>query len=111
MRAPHDPRRLNRVGFAGAGNRPISLLLIEDDQADAIPVEELIDDAGTGISVEWAASMAIAAEKLTHHRPDCVLLDLNLPHTNGISAVDRVTKLDATLPIVVFTGLNDEHFG
>jgi serine phosphatase RsbU (regulator of sigma subunit) len=38
-------------------------------------------------------------------------LDLNLPDANGISAVDRVAKFDATLPIVVLTGLNDEHVG
>ncbi|MCV7218314.1 fused response regulator/phosphatase [Mycobacterium crocinum] len=111
MRSPYDPQALNPAGFAGASNRPISLLLIEDDQGDAILVEELISEAGADISVEWAASIAIAQDKLAVHRPDCVLLDLNLPDANGISAVDRVTKIDATLPIVVLTGLNDEHFG
>ncbi len=111
MRPPYDPQALNPAGFAGASNRPISLLLIEDDQGDAILVEELISEAGAEISVEWAASMAIAQEKLDVHRPDCVLLDLNLPDANGVSAVDRVAKIDATLPIVVLTGLNDEHFG
>ncbi|AKK30370.1 chemotaxis protein CheY [Mycobacterium sp. EPa45] len=87
------------------------MLLIEDDQGDAFLVEELISEAGADISVEWAASMAIAQDKLAVRRPDCVLLDLNLPDANGISAVDRVAKIDATLPIVVLTGLNDEHFG
>ena len=43
--------------------------------------------------------------------PDCVLLDLNLPDANGIDALDRLGKLDATIPIIVLTGLNDEHFG
>ncbi|WP_082135610.1 PP2C family protein-serine/threonine phosphatase [Mycobacterium sp. EPa45] len=111
MRAPYDPQVLNPAGFAGATKRPISLLLIEDDQGDAFLVEELISEAGADISVEWAASMAIAQDKLAVRRPDCVLLDLNLPDANGISAVDRVAKIDATLPIVVLTGLNDEHFG
>ncbi|MCX2932314.1 SpoIIE family protein phosphatase [Mycobacterium sp. CVI_P3] len=111
MRAPYDPEVLNPAGFAGANKRPISLLLIEDDQGDAILVEELIDDAGADITVEWAPSISVAEEKLSIGRPDCVLLDLNLPDANGISAVHRVAKLDATLPIVVLTGLNDEHFG
>ncbi len=111
MRAPYDPQVLNPAGFAGATKRPISLLLIEDDQGDAILVEELISEAGADISVEWAASMAIAQEKLAVHRPDCILLDLNLPDANGVAAVDRVAKLDAGLPIVVLTGLNDQHFG
>ncbi|GAY15589.1 PP2C family protein-serine/threonine phosphatase [Mycobacterium sp. shizuoka-1] len=111
MRASYDPEVLNPSGFAGANKRPISLLLIEDDRGDALLVEELIDDAGADITVEWAASIAIAEETLSTGRPDCVLLDLNLPDANGISAVDRIAKIDATLPIVVLTGLNDEHFG
>ena len=44
-------------------------------------------------------------------RPDCILLDLNLPDADGIKALDQVAKHDATMPIVVLTGLNDEHFG
>ncbi len=111
MRAPYDPQVLNPAGFAGAIKRPISLLLIEDDQGDAILVEELISEAGADITVEWASSIAVAEDKLAVSRPDCVLLDLNLPDANGISAVDRIAKIDAALPIVVLTGLNDEHFG
>ncbi|AQT81061.1 fused response regulator/phosphatase [Mycolicibacterium litorale] len=111
MRARYDPETLNPAGFAGANKRPISVLLIEDDEGDAVLVEELIADAGADITVDWAASMSIAEDKLTSARPDCVLLDLNLPDANGISAVDRIAKRDAALPIVVLTGLNDEHFG
>ena len=44
-------------------------------------------------------------------RPDCVLLDLHLPDANGMDALDRIAKRDATVPIVVLTGLNDEYFG
>lgn len=111
MRARYDPQALNPAGFAGVNQRPIFVLLIEDDEGDAVLVEELIADAGADITVDWAASMAIAEEKLANTRPDCVLLDLNLPDANGISAVDRIAKRDATIPIVVLTGLNDEHFG
>ena len=43
--------------------------------------------------------------------PDCVLLDLNLPDASGIGALERISKSDPSIPIVVLTGLNDEHFG
>jgi serine phosphatase RsbU (regulator of sigma subunit) len=91
--------------------QPLSLLLVEDDRGDARLVEELIADAVGDIRLVWADSLAGAERELTRSRPDCVLLDLNLPDANGIAALDRVAKLDATLPIVVLTGLNDEHFG
>jgi serine phosphatase RsbU (regulator of sigma subunit) len=90
---------------------PLSLLLVEDDRGDALLVEELIADAVGDIQVMWARSMADAERRLSGHRPDCVLLDLNLPDANGIAALEAVAKIDATLPIVVLTGLDDEHFG
>ncbi len=89
----------------------LSLLLVEDDRADAVLVEDLIADAVADIRVVWAQSMAHAERELAAARPDCVLLDLHLPDANGIDALDRIAKRDATVPIVVLTGLNDEYFG
>jgi len=111
MRAPHDPHAPPVAALAAAHERPISLLLIEDDRADALLVEELIADSGADIRVVWKRSINSAEQELAQTRPDCVLLDLNLPDANGIDAVNRIAKRDATLPIVVLTGLNDEHFG
>lgn len=94
-----------------ARGQQLSLLLVEDDRADALLVEELIADANADIRVVWAQSMADAERELSSTRPDCVLLDLNLPDANGISALDRIAKRDDHIPVVVLTGLNDEHFG
>ncbi|MCV7444573.1 PP2C family protein-serine/threonine phosphatase [Mycobacterium paraense] len=89
----------------------MSLLLVEDDRADAVLVEDLIADAVADIRVVWAQSMAHAERELATARPDCVLLDLHLPDASGMDALDRIAKRDATVPIVVLTGLNDEYFG
>lgn len=89
----------------------MSLLLVEDDRADAVLVEELITDAVADIRVVWAQSMADAERELKSARPDCVLLDLHLPDASGIDALNRIAHLDGTVPIVVLTGLNDEYFG
>lgn len=89
----------------------LSLLLVEDDRADAVLVEDLIADALADIRVIWAQTMAHAEEELASARPDCVLLDLHLPDASGMDALDRIAKRDATVPIVVLTGLNDEYFG
>jgi CheY-like chemotaxis protein len=89
----------------------LSLLLVEDDRGDALLVEDLITDAVADTEVVWAQSMAHAERALSSARPDCVLLDLNLPDASGMDALDRISKHDATIPIVVLTGLNDEFFG
>ncbi|CDO87323.1 fused response regulator/phosphatase [Mycobacterium triplex] len=89
----------------------LSLLLVEDDRADAVLVEDLISSGVDDIRVTWAQSMAHAERELATARPDCVLLDLQLPDASGIEALDRIAKRDATVPIVVLTGFNDEFFG
>jgi len=99
MRAPTDPFR------------PLAVLLVEDDRADAVLVEELIGDTDLHSAVIWVQSMTEAEEYLALVRPDCVLLDMDLPDATGLDALDRIARRDPTLPIVVLTGLTDEHFG
>jgi serine phosphatase RsbU (regulator of sigma subunit) len=94
-----------------ADRQTLSLLLVEDDRADAVLVEELIAEAVDDIRVVWVQSMAHAERELASARPDCVLLDLNLPDANGMDALARIAQYDVTVPIVVLTGLNDEYFG
>lgn len=98
-----------RVG--PTAERPLSLLLVEDDRGDALLVEELIADAAIDIDFHWAPTLTQAATALEAIRPDCVLLDLHLPDAGGVDALDRLGALAPSLPIVVLTGLNDEHFG
>jgi CheY-like chemotaxis protein len=112
--APTHGRALMPVGspVASASSwQSLSLLLVEDDRADALLVEALIADGIADIRVVWAQSMAHAERELAAARPDCVLLDLHLPDANGIDALDRIAQRDSTVPIVVLTGLNDEYFG
>ncbi|WP_413031079.1 PP2C family protein-serine/threonine phosphatase [Mycolicibacterium litorale] len=114
MLAPHDSE-LRPVPDSAVAPMTrfdtLTVLLVEDDRGDALLVEELIVDAVTDIRLRWAESMAHAAREIKTSRPDCVLLDLNLPDANGTDAVDQICGLDPTLPIVVLTGHIDERYG
>lgn len=112
MRAPPNPLPSPGPNVAtAAGGRRLSLLLVEDDRADALLVEELIADAAGEFDFVWSQTVSDAARTLTDQRPDCILLDLNLPDSTGMEAVHRLGGLDNTVPIIVLTGLTDEHFG
>jgi serine phosphatase RsbU (regulator of sigma subunit) len=110
MRAPLDPAAASSRHTAGSRQR-LSLLLVEDDRADALLVEELIAAAYADTEFLWAQSLSGAKQVLTGTRPDCVLLDLNLPDANGIDALHKLAAVDATIPVIVLTGMHDEHFG
>jgi serine phosphatase RsbU (regulator of sigma subunit) len=110
MRAPQYPQGIPAVTRAMDGSY-LSVLLVEDDRADALLVEELIADAAVGIEFAWAPTVSDAEREVARNRPDCVLLDLNLPDAHGIGALERIAKSNPAMPIVVLTGLNDEHFG
>ncbi len=89
----------------------LALLLVEDDRQDALLVEELIADTSMQTTVTLAPTLAEAERQIAITRPDCVLLDMNLPDGTGLMVLERITRLDVTLPIVVLTGFTDEHFG
>lgn len=112
MRASQSPLPSpGSIVATAAGGRRLSLLLVEDDRADALLVEELIADTAGEFDFKWCQTISAAADRIAEQRPDCVLLDLNLPDSTGIDAVHRLGQLDAGVPIIVLTGLNDEHFG
>jgi serine phosphatase RsbU (regulator of sigma subunit) len=114
MRAPLDPLikpKQDPASVRTAGGHRLSVLLVEDDRGDALLVEELIADAAADFTCAWAQSMSAAEQELALTHPDCVLLDLNLPDANGIAALEHLKQIDPNIPIVVLTGLSDEHFG
>jgi CheY-like chemotaxis protein len=87
-----------------AAPRPRQLLVVEDDPAERMSIEELIRHDDVEIT-----SVGTGAEALTalHERAfDCVVLDLRLPDISGFDLLTEIQK-DPDLrdvPIIVFTG-------
>jgi CheY-like chemotaxis protein len=80
------------------------LLVVEDDAAERMSIEELLrhDD----IAIDTAGDGAQALRMLADGGYDCVVLDLRLPDMTGFDLIDRVQEQPAlqNLPIIVFTG-------
>ncbi|MFQ6392993.1 PP2C family protein-serine/threonine phosphatase [Nocardia sp. KC 131] len=91
--------------------REPSVLLVEDDDADALLVEELVADGAPGLRLTRARSIAQALRQLAAELPDCVLLDLNLPDAHGLEALARLHDYTDQVAVVVLTGLDQEQTG
>ncbi|MBE7698925.1 fused response regulator/phosphatase [Oerskovia sp. Sa1BUA8] len=82
----------------------LRVLLVEDDDGDALLVEELLDDARVKVELHRATSLDLALEMLRLHDVHCILLDLGLPDAVGLSAVERLQARNDPPALVVLTG-------
>jgi signal transduction histidine kinase len=86
---------------------PVSVLLIEDNDIDARIYRAKLQGAPSPVSIERVATLSEAVRILPEKRFDAILLDLNLPDSNGVSTLDRLIKSAGNTPVVVLTGEED----
>jgi serine phosphatase RsbU (regulator of sigma subunit) len=107
---PYLPRFAAEVsGPPGRPGKPIRVLLIEDNRADARLVEELLAEVG-GVTFEWdrAERLAAGLTRLALGGVDIVLLDLSLPDSQGLETFLRLHAVAPRVPVVLLSGLDDE---
>lgn len=86
----------------------LRVLLVEDNAIDArIMIRALREAAETRFEIDHAEDLQTALEKIEQEAYDCVLLDLTLPDSSELMALDRVKESASHAPIVVLTGLDD----
>ncbi|MFE3629709.1 PP2C family protein-serine/threonine phosphatase [Streptomyces goshikiensis] len=87
------------------------VLLVEDDAADALLVEELLHDTGLRFELTSATTLAQARRELAHRQVDCILLDLHLPDLSGTNGVTTFRDLAPHTAVIVLTGLSEKRAG
>jgi serine phosphatase RsbU (regulator of sigma subunit) len=90
---------------------PQHVLLVEDDPGDVFLVRELLAEVEPELQVSVAESVSEVVEGGLLGRCDCVLLDLNLPGSEGLDGLRRILRADGAAAVCVLTGLDDEHLG
>ena len=87
----------------------VQVLLVEDDDGDAVLVGELLREVGAAVVVRRARSL-VQAKNLVSGAA-CVLLDLGLPDSQGLNGLRQLLQLEPDAAIVVLTGESSEHLG
>lgn len=98
--------------------KTIEILLVEDSQADALLMEEALQDSALPNRLNVVSNGDDALDFLYHRRkyhdaprPDLIMLDLNLPKKDGREVLAEI-KSDRDLrsiPVVVITTSNSEE--
>jgi len=88
-----------------AGQRPTSVLVVEDDADQREAIRAIL--AGQGWSVREAADGRMALQALEQDSPDVVLLDLLMPEVDGFQVVAAMQENARwrNIPVIVVTAL------
>ncbi|MEY9929826.1 CheY-like chemotaxis protein [Catenulispora sp. GP43] len=87
---------------------PRDILLVEDDEADALLIQDALEQFGDERTVTHIEDGVAALAHLRtpgRVRPDLIVMDLNMPRMNGHELL-KILKTDSilrTVPVVVLT--------
>jgi chemotaxis family two-component system response regulator Rcp1 len=96
----------------GGRGRPAEILLVEDDEEDALMTRRALERSRLTLRLTWLDDGEKALALLRREpeyalcpRPDMVLLDLNMPKMDGYQVLDQIRGDPALthLPVVILT--------
>jgi CheY-like chemotaxis protein/two-component sensor histidine kinase len=96
------------ASVAGAGNEPINILIVDDEPANLLVLETLLDDPGYRLVRASSAEQALLA--LIEEEFALLILDIRMPGMNGFELAQLIKerKKTATVPIIFLTAYYDK---
>lgn len=92
--------------------RSLQILVVDDDDADALMIEEALENAQTDTRVNRVVDGREALDYLHRtgsyagaSRPDLILLDLNMPRMDGRETLAAIKSDEAlkAIPVIILT--------
>ncbi|WP_307834644.1 response regulator [Paractinoplanes lichenicola] len=92
--------------------RSLQILVVDDDDADALMISEALENGETRANVERVVDGREALDYLRREgaypqasRPDLILLDLNMPRMDGRETLAAIKSDDGlkAIPVVILT--------
>ncbi|MGN7987316.1 response regulator transcription factor [Pedobacter sp. 22226] len=84
-------------------NQSLRIVLIEDDDILRMGYESLLNDVEDFAVVNSYASYDLAKKHLEIDQPDVILLDIQMPGTNGLQALPFIKKTLPNAHIIILT--------
>lgn len=78
-----------------------SVLFIEDD--DSIGKLYITELASEGYEVIVEGDPELALNRIRTQRPSLIVLDIMLPGVDGLTVLEKIRRLDRSLPIIIST--------
>ena len=86
-----------------------NVLVVEDERVIAHLIQDAIGSSDTfRFDSEHAGTLKKALDALKNNKTDIVLLDLNLPDSNGPDTFRKIHAKFPDVPIIIISSINDE---
>jgi two-component system chemotaxis response regulator CheB len=84
-------------------HRPLNVLVV-DDSAVMRQVMTTVLSREPGLNVDTAAHPLIASNKMKQRRPDVIVLDIEMPHVDGLTFLQQIMA-EEPIPVLVCSAL------
>lgn len=83
----------------------MKVLLVDDAEFARMTLKRLLDDYGFNFQYAEASNGAEAVQMYRKILPDLVIMDINMPEMDGITAVSEIMKIDKEAKIVMCSSI------
>lgn len=83
------------------------IILVDDNFDHLTGVKELINMESNFDVIATATNANVALTLIKKYNPDIVLMDINMPEKDGLSAIQEIEKLEMDVKVIALTGYDD----
>lgn len=87
--------------------RKTRVLVVDDNYDHASGIRELINLENDYEVIANAGNVNVALSLIKKYQPDIVLMDMNMPDIDGITAIGEIEKLNTKTRVIALTGYDD----
>ncbi len=91
----------------GEFKKKARIILVDDNFDHLSGVRELIDLESNFDVIATATNANVGISLIKKYRPDIVLMDINMPEKDGLSAIQEIEKLELGVKVIALTGYDD----
>ncbi len=87
-------------------DKTVKRVVIADDEPHIRALLRAVLTALGAVVVAEAPDGEQAVQAFDRHRPDLVMLDMNMPKVDGLAALKRIRAIEASASVVMLTSVN-----
>lgn len=88
-------------------NTKIRVLLVDDNYDHLMGIRELINLEGDIDVVAAATNANVGINMIKKYQPEIVIMDMNMPEKDGLTAIQEIEKLQSDVKVVALTAYDD----